>query len=406
MTESEKRKRSMQDGGSSASENENENENKNERAVEANISHDMRAPTGLGAADVNDSDSDVGPMPVPEQSTSAKLKKQKKPRVLAHESLYLANLPQCDMYEKSLMHRDTVNFVTVTTTDFVITTSVDGHVKFWKKAANGIDFVKHYRAHLGPVVAVAASSDGIFFASAGADKAVKIFDVINFGTQLSDLESSAIHIYDARESQQSINKIDMPIFTIPTLHSQSVHIMQYNPIAKTIVSVDQGGMIEYWVIDEDLKQALQPPLPLVDWEFKSDTDLYEFKKSKSSPSTLTFSPDYSKFVTFGFDDRQIRIFNFKTGKLLRKYDESLSVVSEMQQAGTAAHRIDDMEFGRRLAMEKEIEKSKGGGQSATANAIFDESGYFIIYATILGIKIVNIETNRVSRLIGKMENQR
>ena len=36
-------------------------------------------------------------------------------------------------------------------TDFIITASVDGHVKFWKKQEEGIEFVKHFRAHLGIV---------------------------------------------------------------------------------------------------------------------------------------------------------------------------------------------------------------------------------------------------------------
>lgn len=30
--------------------------------------------------------------------------------------------------------------------------SVDGHVKFWKKQAKGVEFAKHFRAHLGPVI--------------------------------------------------------------------------------------------------------------------------------------------------------------------------------------------------------------------------------------------------------------
>ena len=34
-------------------------------------------------------------------------------------------------------------------TDFLITASCDGHVKFWKKTEDGIEFVKHFRSHLG-----------------------------------------------------------------------------------------------------------------------------------------------------------------------------------------------------------------------------------------------------------------
>jgi len=80
------------------------------------------------------------------------------------------------------MHRDNVAFVTMTpSTDFLITTSVDGVVKFWKKMAEGIEFVKMFRAHQGEIVSVSVSSDGRSFASAGMDKKVVIFDVMTFG---------------------------------------------------------------------------------------------------------------------------------------------------------------------------------------------------------------------------------
>ena len=66
-------------------------------------------------------------------------------------------------------------------TEFIITTSIDGHLKFWKKQDIGIEFVKHYRAHLGQVVGVSASADGQLFASVAEDGSAKVFDVINFG---------------------------------------------------------------------------------------------------------------------------------------------------------------------------------------------------------------------------------
>ena len=35
-------------------------------------------------------------------------------------------------------------------TGFILTASCDGHVKFWKKCEEGgIEFVKHFRSHLG-----------------------------------------------------------------------------------------------------------------------------------------------------------------------------------------------------------------------------------------------------------------
>ena len=67
-------------------------------------------------------------------------------------------------------------------TEFLITTSVDGHLKLWKKQEQGVEFVKHYRAHLAPVIAVSASADGQLFASVAEDGSAKVFDVVNFGT--------------------------------------------------------------------------------------------------------------------------------------------------------------------------------------------------------------------------------
>ena len=34
-------------------------------------------------------------------------------------------------------------------TEFLITASCDGHIKFWKKQGEGIEFVKHFKAHMG-----------------------------------------------------------------------------------------------------------------------------------------------------------------------------------------------------------------------------------------------------------------
>ena len=85
-------------------------------------------------------------------------------------------------------------------------------------------------------------------------------------------------------------------------------------------------MLEYWIPEEPFG------LPkTISFEFKADTDLYEFKKAKTHPTSIKFSSDYNLFVTTSIGDRQVRVFRFKTGKMIRKYDESLAVISEMQQ---------------------------------------------------------------------------
>ena len=82
------------------------------------------------------------------------------------------------------------------------------------------------------------------------------------------------------------------------------------------------------------------------------------------------------------------MFSFLSGKLIRKYDESLTAIQEMQQAGTAVYKVDNMEFGRRLAVEKELEVPGPDGRipGRWSNAIWDESGAFVIYPSLLGIK--------------------
>ena len=57
---------------------------------------------------------------------------------------------------------------------------MDGHVKFWKKMPQGIEFVKNYRAHMGPVRDASVSWDGTMLVTIGADNALKLFDVVSF----------------------------------------------------------------------------------------------------------------------------------------------------------------------------------------------------------------------------------
>ncbi|KAI3488084.1 hypothetical protein L1887_47863 [Cichorium endivia] len=488
--------------------------------------------------DDSDDDSDVGPPPPPastddskgatsadrSDSRSAKRaqddrdeaarpppQKRQKPAVLPHESTYLGNLPSADRYFKSLMHRDTVNSVTVTPrSNFVITTSVDGWVKFWKKSSlappptsagskpsegsgsasnifsgsSVVESVKQYRAHLAPIIAWSCSADGASYATLDAESNVKVFDVDNFDLinmiklpykartlawvhrpgsartllAISDEESCKIRIYDARSSPSSISNGDgedasaqdelsqrpnssaahQPIFTASNVHRSPVHLLAFNAQLNVVVSCDVTGFVEYWVPEE----TCPPPSPLKVpgvFQLKSTTDLFEFKKTKTVPTTLTFSRDGEKFAIFSAVDRKIRVFDFRTAKIARRYDESLEALQALQarpapsssaQAPDQANedddstpasqqeinfKLDQMEFGRRYALEREITASSAAGPlSGVANAssvsmwnvVFDESGHFIIYASLLGIKFVNLVTDRVVRLLGKDESVR
>ena len=47
--------------------------------------------------------------------------------------------------------------------------------------------MKHYRAHITPIIAVSASADGQLFATVGEDVTAKVFDVVNFGEGFSHI---------------------------------------------------------------------------------------------------------------------------------------------------------------------------------------------------------------------------
>jgi len=80
------------------------------------------------------------------------------------------------------MHKDFVSHVLVShVNEYVFTISVDGFVKFWKKASEGVEFVKTYRAHLNRITGAALSQNEERLATVCAiDMTFKLFDVINF----------------------------------------------------------------------------------------------------------------------------------------------------------------------------------------------------------------------------------
>jgi peptidylprolyl isomerase domain and WD repeat-containing protein 1 len=357
------------------------------------------------------SDDDIGP-----QLPSAAPKKKR--RVLPYEKLYISALPKAARYSRSLMHKEALSSVTMTPlTEFLITASVDGVVKFWKKVADGIEFVKEFKAHEGEIKSVSVSQDGRSFATAGVDKSVKVFDVITFdllamlqldfspgcicwvhrkGASLpllavTDSDKPLIHVYDGRGESQE------PLHTLKDLHRSVVTLMAFNDKFDCVISADENGMIEYW------RASVNYEKPDNVFEYKSATNLFEFKKAKSVPTSLSISPDGNQFVTFSFPDRKIRIFEFASAKLHRTYDESLKVIEEMQQAGTAIQRLDNGEFTRRLATERELDSPAVRGM---VNIIFDESGHFILYGSYLGIKVLNTFTNQIVKVYGKDENFR
>ncbi len=62
----------------------------------------------------------------------------------------------------------------------IITISVDGNVKFWKKEFELIKFRRNFRGNRGKITGIALTKDeSVLYTASHMDKKIKVFDVIN-----------------------------------------------------------------------------------------------------------------------------------------------------------------------------------------------------------------------------------
>lgn len=337
-----------------------------------------------------------------------------------NEVVYLKNLPSCEAYERSYMHRDVVTHVYVTKTQFIITSSLDGFIKFWKKTSNGIEFVKSFKSHSGPIEDMSITTTGSELASISRkDKSVKIFDIVNFdminmltlsfepkcvewinqsvisGENLiiSDSKSHRIYTYDARQST------DEPKNVIDHIHKATICRMRMNSVHNIIVSVDVVGIVKYWRARDGNYDCIKHPNATTE----HDTVLHDFiSKEVSDTNTngrlysISFSTDGDLLATTS-SDRKIRIYKFKSGKLVREYDESLKRIEDKQRSEPF---MNNMDFARRMAIEREIDKNQ---TFCHENVLFDQSSNYVLFPTPFGVKIYNWRTNKHVRTLGKDE---
>jgi peptidylprolyl isomerase domain and WD repeat-containing protein 1 len=175
--------------------------------------------------------------------------------------------------------------------------------------------------------------------------------------------------------------------------------MVTNVAAQCVISADSKGMIEYW----DINDFSLPSAEKLSFKLKSETDLYDLAKARTVPHSIAVTPSGVLFSTFS-SDKQIRVFDFSKGKLLRKYDESVEAYSKAAADPTqsVAAGLDPLELGRRQATERELEATPEA--MALCNMTFDESGHFLVFGTLKGIKVVNVVTNKVVRVLGLGES--
>lgn len=356
--------------------------------------------TATSEPDHDDDDDDFGPMPSSTDSNShdhqidslSTKDEKKKVRVLQYEKVYLENIPANDLYERSFMHRDIVTHIVVSKpTDFIITGSIDGHIKFWKKMPDTIEFVKHFQAHLAPLNSVEISGNGLRLVTTSKDQVIKFFEIQSFDMShmiaVNYIPTAAVWLaHDNRiavaDSLASIIRIysstgDINVLAEVSLHSNPVKCMALNVAHQTVVSIDSRGVIEYWEAD-----SLAPATsPMTTFTYKSETSLYELAKVKTSPCCLAIAPAGDRFVVTS-KDKQIRIFEFRSGKLKQQYDESaLSYEKGGGNRKSLELLFDDVELGQKLAAERELESLEE--VMSLSKPCFDESGNFLVNKNLI-----------------------
>lgn len=339
------------------------------------------------------------------------------------DKIYLEDLPSCEAYERSYMHRDIVSHVQVTETQFLITVSVDGFIKFWKKNGTGIDFAKSFEAHSGPVEDISVTSSGSELASISKlDKSVKIFDVVNFdminmmelsfepgcvewickaalsneNLAISDSSSPKIYIFDSRQSSSEPKLI---LDTSILGHTSPIIRMRYNPVHNIVISIDTSICVKYWVCGDESSYKLAKPqssiIQFLPCKQRNNTYLRDLPNNLTIHQ-LTFSKNGEYFVTTS-NDRKIRVFNFKTGKLARLFDETMEKCDQLHKEKPTMSHID---FARRKAMERDLESK---GSLKFEKAIFDNSGHFLILPSMFGAKIYSLKLRELVRTLGANE---
>jgi len=364
-----------------------------------------------------------------------------------------------------------------------------------------LEFVKSYTAHVGVIAALVVSvpDDGDVAASVGeSDGMIKFYDVSTFDvtgmiqTNKNDKNSNSnnwgahaaflgedssllavaaasshdIHIYSS--VMQSHVKV------ISGIHAAPITGMVYNAMKKCMISMDIKGVLEYWdctmlhgdanrddmdsnnidgenevVAEKKQYQAVDnigsvatPARNGIAFRSKMDTQLYELMRKKTFGISIAMSPTGTHFAIYGAD-RKIRLFDYASGRIVVTYDERAKVYDAAQQkkqqnAITNTSGMDAIEYGKRAAVEREIEqtsiftacvpKHKSTNNDHMNNHSddddddddddmispqlpqyqllglqFDPTGKFILIPTILGVKVIEWKRNKCVKIVGKVD---
>lgn len=97
-------------------------------------------------------------------------------------------------------------------------------------------------------------------------------------------------------------------------------------------------------------------------------------------------------------DHKVRVFELSTGKIAVRYDERLQVY----KANSAKFGMDEIAFGKRAAVEQEIEEQQNDIPNQQLVQL-DPSEKILMISTMVGIKLIDWRKNKVLKIVGKAD---
>jgi len=242
----------------------------------------------------------------------------------------------------------------------------------------------------------------------------------------------------------SVDSADMGLLQTIHLHATAtVTAMTYNAPNHCMYSADSKGILEVWDCsgnssenvnttrepsndvedddDDDNNQDMEAATTLkvgcactakfngVTYTSKMDTQLYELVKKKTHAIAMCSLPKSGTHVFVYCADNRIRIYHHATGSIVVKYDERLTVYDK----SFAKYNMDAMDYGKRAATEREVAATSlwsGSTPTSSSNPMLqrvtmqvDPSGKYLLLPTLLGIKVIDWQRNKLIKIIGKLD---
>jgi peptidylprolyl isomerase domain and WD repeat-containing protein 1 len=310
-------------------------------------------------------------------------------------------LPECDHYNQSIAHPQTISHVVSLQNGFFATASIDGFVHFSKYSDCKYESQKIFKVHSAPLTGLTWGGTR-FLVSVSLDKTCKIFDTFSLEIVklvkltfvpecafIIDEPSLSAHPFVVASARDSpglyLFRLNSEQFTKIDYQEQVIQI-SYNRSLKRLLVACESGALVYIDTSSLLESSLVKELLRVRLDAKA--------------GILSFSPDY-EYVAFVTQDRIVRVLQASSLKSFRKFDESLSFYEKAIQSGKLKMNSD--RFDKALELESELERTP---YFALQNISFDSDSRVILIPTMLGIKAIDLLENKSIMVYGREDDIR